>query len=821
MARSRVSTRSLPTLTCYLLPTPPPPPSPPHHRSLLLSLPILAQAARSKRADRSTDQQGAHPPKRRRSQRRTSKRPREDGDTDTEEQEGTNRRRRKRRDREKKLEERRTLIHSTVKASYGAIASVAKGPRGRRRTRRTRNKHRAKRRRRKHRTKRRRNRRRRARRAAVSLGDDALLRAAFREAVKNDAHRLQRIGFEGSQVLYYIILKALEENSVPFCDEDPDLPDFQTFVQRGLRTVVAGVTQPPNSAEVVFRDEIQALLGAQWTAVPKGGGICDQISALRSQLISNATTMISTSFFMRVKQSIHLEILASTVRSTAVDDKVQQPPGAAARADTLATKVVCKTEILNDDPALGNDLSVKNDIWEHVGDLRTKMKDIPALDPKKKNNGTLRQYLFAYMKIMHGLQRHREACAEALATRKAHHVPAELLKPMAIFPMASAEVPCVLLNDTTLLRYHNTIVRARYKSLRDGADADRRAALEKDMADELRTFKDRSTTEKFHFFFPRLARFTRKAKGGDWQFADSVRTDGYSVSVLFRREKDDDDEPNSRWRVDSRTGWWRQWEGSDLRSENDPRRLAPLLRRRDGPGVRIRAIDPGRRTMISGVSCDIHPGDFSEEGNVRTKFVCSERGLDCSNRDLTRFKFGTKQHVFESRRPQSQRRTEQHLRLANVRVPGRASKVNVAAHLRAAPSCRVSTVAAFRRRLEHIAPVLTSWLGAHRFGNVQRARFNVYVHRDKSLDGLCRRLVGARPSTENDPVFVAFGAGSHVCSSGETAPCVNLPACMPTPRFFHCGPTHCLSACCLAGQFFPHFWLEIICASVRSCTFLA
>ena len=43
----------------------------------------------------------------------------------------------------------------------------------------------------------------------------------------------------------------------------------------------------------------------------------------------------------------------------------------------------------------------------------------------------------------------------------------------------------------------------------------------------------------------------------------------------------------------------------------------------------------------------------------------------------------------------------------------------------------------------------------------------MYINRDKSLDKLCRRIVGEEGSSQTKkPVLVAFGSGAQVCSSG-------------------------------------------------------
>jgi len=78
---------------------------------------------------------------------------------------------------------------------------------------------------------------------------------------------------------------------------------------------------------------------------------------------------------------------------------------------------------------------------------------------------------------------------------------------------------------------------------------------------------------------------------------------------------------------------------------------------------------------------------------------------------------------------------------------------------------KVSDLERRKGYIHSLGIILGPWLAAHRIGNVQRGKFQVYINIDKSLDLVCRRIVGEGGSSRTKPVLVAFGSGAQVCSS--------------------------------------------------------
>ena len=131
----------------------------------------------------------------------------------------------------------------------------------------------------------------------------------------------------------------------------------------------------------------------------------------------------------------------------------------------------------------------------------------------------------------------------------------------------------------------------------------------------------------------------------------------------------------------------------------------------------------------------------------------------------------TKAHVSEAHRGRAQRRTCGHLRRAMVTVEaadgsGQTTMSVLQYLVDRVPSPRVSSLEAYIEYMQSLRPIRDAWLRVHRLGNVQRQRLEVIKHIDKSLDNLCRRLIGPGSENEKDKVLIAYGSGYHVCSYG-------------------------------------------------------
>jgi len=91
-------------------------------------------------------------------------------------------------------------------------------------------------------------------------------------------------------------------------------------------------------------------------------------------------------------------------------------------------------------------------------------------------------------------------------------------------------------------------------------------------------------------------------------------------------------------------------------------------------------------------------------------------------------KMSTKQNVFESKRPHSQRRTRRHLKGRKVSVPldrtAEATTMSVtdyqSNHLL---SPKVSDLERYKGYIRSLGPNLGPWLAVHRIGNVQTGKF--------------------------------------------------------------------------------------------------
>ena len=266
-------------------------------------------------------------------------------------------------------------------------------------------------------------------------------------------------------------------------------------------------------------------------------------------------------------------------------------------------------------------------------------------------------------------------------------------------------------------------------------------------------------------YFPSLRRFLRRKTTKQWIFANHIKTDGFSVSILLRRREseedsqqqpsDGDDSTTSAmvWSMDQTKGRWRQserWDNVELANKFKSEVVdhENWLQSNDGNAnpCRIVGVDPGRRDMIT-VSVSTRQG-----GNPKKKGEF--------------FSVSNKQYRHESKIQVAERRITVHLERQKVQMDdGRTIRIKT--YLNSLPTHKVSTSLGIKSHLAYLAPVLTRWFKVHRFGNVLRARLTTHIHRDKSLTKICHRLAGKRNS-KNPPVLVAFGNGA--CSSGFRHP---------------------------------------------------
>jgi len=90
----------------------------------------------------------------------------------------------------------------------------------------------------------------------------------------------------------------------------------------------------------------------------------------------------------------------------------------------------------------------------------------------------------------------------------------------------------------------------------------------------------------------------------------------------------------------------------------------------------------------------------------------------------------TKQHVFESKRSHSQRRTRRHLKGRKDSVPlnGAAVATTMTMSVTAYQSKhllspKVFDLNRYKGYIRSLGPILGPWLAVHRIGNVQRGKF--------------------------------------------------------------------------------------------------
>ena len=194
------------------------------------------------------------------------------------------------------------------------------------------------------------------------------------------------------------------------------------------------------------------------------------------------------------------------------------------------------------------------------------------------------------------------------------------------------------------------------------------------------------------------------------------------------------------------TGTFLSVEGVDMKAVNPP--VTPVV------GQRIVSIDPGRRDMIVALA-----KTWTEENK--------DSGVRVGEEAAEVIKMSTRQHAHESKRNRSERRTRLHLKQRNVSIDDKGATMSVAEYQSTRLlSPKVSSLEEYKTYIKSLGPILGPWLEVHRIGNVQRGKFEVYINRDKSLDQLCRRIVGKEGSSQTKPVLVAFGSGAQVCSSG-------------------------------------------------------
>jgi len=226
------------------------------------------------------------------------------------------------------------------------------------------------------------------------------------------------------------------------------------------------------------------------------------------------------------------------------------------------------------------------------------MEPLPKLATPKYVNARERYrfYISSRSSVLHLVQKHREECIDQLSDEQQKKIPRSLKKSMAILPLGSPSVPCVTLNPTVLKNSNGKLLGHRAKQ---------------------------STNEDlFNYCFPRRVSKTRKS----WTFANHIKTDGFSTSVLFSRPNSESGTANVR-KVIHQSGTWITVEGVCLNSVNRP--VTPKVCQR------VVSIDPGRRDMVVALAMtwtDKHAESgvkFGEEAaeviKMSTKQTCPSR----------------------------------------------------------------------------------------------------------------------------------------------------------------------------------------------------
>ena len=126
-------------------------------------------------------------------------------------------------------------------------------------------------------------------------------------------------------------------------------------------------------------------------------------------------------------------------------------------------------------------------------------------------------------------------------------------------------------------------------------------------------------------------------------------------------------------------------------------------------------------------------------------------------------KFSTKQHLRESGRNAAKGVT------LRAFAPYRVGEEPLLAYLQRSPA-RDCDPCGWRKHLQHVLPCLDVWMAAFRSRAIRRAHFQVHMRRDRSLDGVCRRLCAMGNVGFLKQPLIAFGDASTVSTGFGYAP---------------------------------------------------
>jgi len=266
---------------------------------------------------------------------------------------------------------------------------------------------------------------------------------------KSDAARLQTISFVGTRFLQFVLLRDLENGEYPFRPHaGKDGVKEQTFWDRFLNAVTDH--KKKNELDSIFEGSFKEPLPGDWQQV-KGHLMFDHIQNLRSQLQTNAETMIATTFHRRIRDGLHLQLLTSRIRlGVELNNQADMQ-----LSSELAGAITCKEAWQFPLPS-ELDEAVSKELRAFLMELATAMETLPVLTTPKYVKAEKRFYDF--LKVTQIVQKHRVECIDPLSDEQLKKIPRSLKKSMAVLPLSSPSVPCVTLTPTVLKQCYHKIL---------------------------------------------------------------------------------------------------------------------------------------------------------------------------------------------------------------------------------------------------------------------------------------------------------------------------------------------------------------------------
>jgi len=225
---------------------------------------------------------------------------------------------------------------------------------------------------------------------------------------------------------------------------DKDGVSEKTFWDRCLIAVTDHAEK--NEVDTIFKAEFKELLPEDWKPV-EAKLMFGHIENLRSQLMTNAETMIATTFHRRIRESRQLQLLTSRIRlGVELNNKADEQ-----LSSKLARATTCEEAR---ELALPSHLgaAISQELHAFFADLAKAMKDVKA-----------RKHFYDSLKVLHFVQKHREECIDELSDEQQKKIPRKLKKSMAVFPLSSPSIPYVTLNPTALKKCYGSILGDRAK----------------------------------------------------------------------------------------------------------------------------------------------------------------------------------------------------------------------------------------------------------------------------------------------------------------------------------------------------------------------